>query len=325
VKNYLLISVPESIDYRIYKESENGSDLEVLFQPFSKTEENIHFLAEETADLPQEISLKTFQEDASLYSKEEYIELLNQTVEHIREEKLGKIVISRKERFSFDKGVLHLYKNLVKEYPKACVYLLIHEKTGVWMGATPELLVEGRDGLLKTMSLAGTREVGKENSFEEKEEREQELVTDYILSSLENFSGISSVELSNREKVRAGNLYHFINRIQAKYSKKFALDDFFNAFHPTPAVGGFPKLKALDFIRNKERHDRSLYAGFFGIKNKSEFTYFVNLRCMQLFKGKAVLYAGGGITANSNPEEEWNETSAKMRTLLNVLLASKNK
>ena len=87
--------------------------------------------------------------------------------------------------------------------------------------------------------------------------------------------------------------------------------------HPTPAVCGWPAAEALDLIRVTEEYPRSFYSGYLGPVNMERKTsLFVNLRCMQVGEQEAALYAGGGITINSVPEAEWEETTIKSRTLL---------
>ena len=81
-----------------------------------------------------------------------------------------------------------------------------------------------------------------------------------------------------------------------------------------------PKEAAAKFISENEAHARKYYSGFIGPVNNNQDTHlFVNLRCMEIFKGHAVLYAGAGITEDSNPEKEWLETEMKFNTLLNVI------
>ena len=89
--------------------------------------------------------------------------------------------------------------------------------------------------------------------------------------------------------------------------------------HPTPAVGGLPRQEALELIRELEPHDRMLYSGPVGIVSPNESHVFVNLRCMQVSHGNVHLFAGGGITAGSDPAAEWEETELKLRTLLRFL------
>ena len=65
----------------------------------------------------------------------------------------------------------------------------------------------------------------------------------------------------------------------------------------------------------------AFYCGFLGAINlQNQTNIFVNLRCMEIFDDKLVLYAGGGITAHSDPEKEWNETVIKCQTILNGIL-----
>ena len=90
--------------------------------------------------------------------------------------------------------------------------------------------------------------------------------------------------------------------------------------HPTSAVCGLPKEPALQFILENEGFDRSYYSGFLGPVNSATGTHlYVNLRCMELLEKEAILYAGAGITAESNPEKEWQETQHKMQTMRRVL------
>jgi len=82
----------------------------------------------------------------------------------------------------------------------------------------------------------------------------------------------------------------------------------------------FEFFKSHKLILNNEKHDRAYYTGFLGplnMDNKSHL--FVNLRCLQLFNRKYVLYSGAGITASSVAEREWEETDNKMMTMLNVM------
>ena len=94
--------------------------------------------------------------------------------------------------------------------------------------------------------------------------------------------------------------------------------------HPTPAVCGLPKEAAKQFILENENYNRSYYTGFLGelnmgLQNKNDSHLFVNLRCMEIEKNEAYIYVGGGITKESNPEEEWEETVAKSNIMLKVL------
>jgi isochorismate synthase len=90
--------------------------------------------------------------------------------------------------------------------------------------------------------------------------------------------------------------------------------------HPTAAVCGMPLEPALAFLKEHEGYDREFYAGYLGPVNvNNNINLFVNLRCMKLLYRKARLYAGAGVTIDSMPDKEWEETEIKFNTLLNVL------
>jgi isochorismate synthase len=90
--------------------------------------------------------------------------------------------------------------------------------------------------------------------------------------------------------------------------------------HPTSAVCGMPLESAFQFLVENEGYDREFYAGYLGPVNfQNQSNLYVNLRCLQLFDTEATVYAGAGITQDSDPQKEWEETELKMKTLLEVL------
>jgi isochorismate synthase len=90
--------------------------------------------------------------------------------------------------------------------------------------------------------------------------------------------------------------------------------------HPTSAVCGMPLEAALPFLSAQEGYEREFYTGYLGPVNvENNINLFVNLRCMKLTDGMAWLYAGAGVTADSDPELEFRETEMKLRTLMKVV------
>ena len=160
--------------------------------------------------------------------------------------------------------------------------------------------------------------------MEIKEKEEQLFVTDYIIASLQQFSEV--VLASKPYTFQAGNIVHLKTDIQATMKSKEDLGKVIAKLHPTPAVCGFPKENAKQFIIEKEGYDREFYAGFLGElnvdiataqSNKSDL--FVNLRCMKIEDSQVELFIGCGITKDSNPEKEFIETVNKSQTMKKVL------
>ena len=91
--------------------------------------------------------------------------------------------------------------------------------------------------------------------------------------------------------------------------------------HPTPAVCGLPKKEAFEFIQENEGYDRGFYAGYLGIDSQRRTKeYFVNLRSAEFCQNQIKIYVGGGVTAESNPQKEWEETELKSGTIGNSLI-----
>ena len=191
----------------------------------------------------------------------------------------------------------------------------------MWMGASPERLIQTNGNKLKTMALAGTQPyLGKLNvSWTEKDQHEQEFVTEYILEQLKDLT--KSLHVSGPETVIAGNLLHLRTTITAEMNSNDFLEELIEKIHPTPAVCGVPKNKAASYILENEGYDRSYYSGYLGELNMNNSnTLFVNLRCMEIVGQTATLFVGGGITKDSIPENEWRETVDKafiMKSILN--------
>jgi isochorismate synthase len=143
---------------------------------------------------------------------------------------------------------------------------------------------------------------------------------DYIEELLFRYQ-ISDYDRKGPFTAQAGNIVHLKTRYKISLKQlKGKIGKLIADLHPTPAVCGLPRNKSYELIRKTEKHDRSFYAGFLGPWNISgESKLFVNLRCAAIYNKKMNLYIGGGLTAESKVESEWEETVRKSQTLLSVL------
>ena len=164
------------------------------------------------------------------------------------------------------------------------------------------------------MSLAGTIHV--DENWTDREIEEQKPVTDFISNTLKNYA--SEVYKSDTYDHISGNIKHLRNDFSAKISEN-DLEKIIYELHPTPAVCGIPKEICQNAIENFETHPRNFYAGYIKVETEENVQYFVNLRCAEFFKNAALIYVGGGITAESSPEKEWRETELKSEAVLKNL------
>ncbi|MBN2175706.1 MAG: chorismate-binding protein [Bacteroidales bacterium] len=257
-------------------------------------------------------------------SKDEY---LNQAgfIIHSFEQNFKKAVLSRVQKLAkpdnFD--LAGFFVRMQNNYPQAFCHLIHIPGTGTWAGATPETLLRIEGELAQTVSLAGTQALSdyeKRPIWQEKDLEEQQIVTDYIEDLLKKYH-FKNYKKENLENANAGHLVHLATRFSfEKRNIESNLGFFLSALHPTPAICGFPKEKALEMILKTENHNREYYAGFCGPVNYlSRTDLFVNLRCMKILPDSLALFLGGGLTAKSDPAKEWDETVLKSQTLKKLI------
>lgn len=257
--------------------------------------------------------------------KEEYLRNIQDSLQEIQAGTFKKVVLSRIKTIkgNFLENLPAIFMNLCETYPHAFVYLF-SVNGQCWTGATPEPFLCSDHEEIKTVSLAGTRIYNEKDlnlmNWNKKELQEHEYVTFHIEQVFKQFHLQNSIK-TGPYVARAGNLLHLRTDFSFPLTKlKNQLPSFVIALHPTPAVCGISTENALEFIQRKEKHDREYYAGFLGPVGFSELLdLYVNLRCMKVFNNCVALYIGGGITLDSVPEDEWQETEIKAETLLSVI------
>lgn len=230
----------------------------------------------------------------------------------------GKVVYSRVLEGETDANWGDVAAQMFQTFPGCFCFIYHIKRVGTWMGATPEPLLryDRLTGRFATISLAGTRAVGTRGQWDSKNLQEHELVVSYITNKLRSLG--LAYEVSTRQEVRYGNISHLCHHI-AGYCQESDIPKIVDALNPTPALCGTPKDKAITMIEELEDHPRLCYGGLIGIDDGRHIDIFVNLRCLHLDGRKYWLFAGGGITAQSVPQEEWKETEAKMAFFTEVL------
>ena len=283
-------------------------------------------------------------------ARAQYLHGVAKAVDSMQRGELRKVVLSRTKRIAFADApnAVALFDQLCAAYPAAFVSAVYLPETGqIWISATPERLVSSNaDGIFQTVSLAGTQPALEPDGtpkrpanamWSQKEIEEQALVSRYIIECFKRIRLREYLE-EGPKTIIAGNLMHL--------STSFTVDTqavsypqlgtvMLRLLHPTSAVCGMPRDRAYSFIKQHETHEREFYAGFLGPINigsndkpslaygetyqSAETNLFVHIRCMKLEGNIGTLYAGAGLTEDSIPEREWQETEIKCQTLLDVL------
>lgn len=215
-------------------------------------------------------------------------------------------------------------------HPSCFRFIYFTPQTGLWIGASPELLlsVDRVNGVTCSMSVAGTRR-RDENSgaWDMKNRMEHDIVTRYISDVLSDHIGRTArVEESS---ACFGQIEHLCHSITVETTAGVAVSPsrLLPLLSPTPALCGWPREKSYRMIRDRESYERLCYGGFVGQSTLDGVRLFVNLRSAMVSRlddGNVTycysLYGGGGITVHSDPQSEWEETAQKMKSLQTVLL-----
>lgn len=300
---------------------------------------NLRFPQQAGIHIYKTISTNTEDDKA----KTPHINLVRQGIDAIKRGLLQKVVLSRREGHKLsDVDPIGIFKRLLNKYLSAFVYCFYHPEVGTWLGATPETLLKIDGHRFFTTALAGTQQYKGtlDIQWNLKEQEEHQMVTNFIIDKLQPLA--PNIKVEPVETVKAGSLLHLKTNISGALDlNRISLKHILLSLNPTPAVCGLPKEEAKQFILENEHYHREFYTGFLGELNFKEKKFrntkrhnvendafatittnsnlFVNLRCMQLKSDEAILYVGGGITKDSNPESEWEETINKTQTIKSVL------
>ncbi len=305
--------------------SKDYSESGFIFAPFDNKEDAILIPKNQSTYIEEGITINgsltsNTNHNPDTTSEENHIQLVEKGIAAIKNQKFKKVVLSRKEKIELrDFNLIETFQKLLNSYPTAFVYVWYHPKVGMWLGATPETLVSIHNKNFTTMALAGTQVYNDTTNvtWQPKELEEQQFVTDYIIDRLSDIS--SEITASGIETIKAGKLLHLRTILNGKLKTNTA--SLIKSLHPTPAVCGLPLETSKQFILDNESYHRSFYTGFLGELNinDKESNLFVNLRCMEVSNKTVNIYVGGGITRDSNPVKEWQETVAKTTTMKKVL------
>jgi isochorismate synthase len=199
------------------------------------------------------------------------------------------------------------------------------------IGASPELLVARHGDVVTCLPFAGSaprsadpdadRASGVALAESTKNRHEHQLVVDQMLEALEPLC-VDVRVAATPELTGTSAVWHLSTPITARIreSSTTALD-LAVALHPTPAVGGVPRAMATDLI-NELEGDRGFYAGAVGwCTANGDGRWVVSIRCARLAADRrsADARSGGGIVAESDPDDEVAETTTKFRTIMSAL------
>ena len=257
--------------------------------------------------------------------KADWNRLMNAIADGISRGEMTKVVSSREVEFTSETpyNVASILANLVDNNLNC--FIFGYEKDGrTFVGASPEILVRHRGSEILSYALAGTAPKDGPNAWTEeqlltntKNIIEHNIVRNRIVNTMRQIT--PHVTVGETGIMELSHLYHLRTIITAKDSTK-SLVEWAKLLHPTPALGGEPREKALALLQEYESHERGMYAAPFGfMKDMGDGIVVVAIRSALIMDNVLYAYAGCGVVADSDADEEYAETNNKMRTILDAL------
>jgi len=240
---------------------------------------------------------------------------------------MEKVVLARRVHADVPAGFdpIELLERLRERHPGCYRFYFDFGLGGIFLGASPERLVTLRGVRVASDAIAGTA-ARPDDPREEaeaidalrgsaKDRSEHEFVVRHIREALAPFAEELTVD-ATPEVQRLRRLLHLRTRIAGKTAKGTHILSLASRLHPTPAVAGSPRRAALDWIAAREPGDRGWYAGPIGwMTAGGDGDFAVGLRGAFIAGRRAILAAGAGIVAGSDPTLEWKETEGKLSAM----------
>ena len=263
-------------------------------------------------------------------TEEQYAEIVNKTREYIFDGDIFQAVQSRRFTSPYAGSLLPAYRVLRTTNPSPYMVFLSIDGDEI-MCSSPETLVRLQDGRLTTFPVAGSRPRGAtpaedkaleaELLADEKELSEHNMLVDLGRNDLGRVSEIGSVEVTEYMMIhRYSKIMHICSQVEGDLADGCDALDAIEAVLPAGTLSGAPKIRACEIIEELEHEPRGVYGGALGYLDfAGNMDTCIAIRMAAKKNGVVTVQAGGGIVADSVPENEYLESANKARAVINAI------
>ena len=288
---------------------------------------------QQTPQLPDEPDITTDNELSEITSNRtqgEFEAMVCKAQKYIREGDIFQVVLSQRLSRHVNAAPFTIYRALRSINPSPYMFFLDLQEMHI-IGASPELLVRVEDREVTIHPIAGTRRRGEDAQKDQqladelkndpKEQAEHVMLVDLGRNDVGRVSMPGSVKVSQFMEIeRYSHVMHLVSNVTGQLRPELSSYDALRAGFPAGTVSGAPKIRAMEIISELEGEQRGIYAGAVGyFSHSGNLDTAITLRTMVLQNGHAYIQAGGGIVADSNPSEEYQESLNKAKALLRAL------
>ena len=261
-------------------------------------------------------------------SLKQYSKIFNDFSKNIKQGKTYQIKIAQTYSKKGNINSIDLFWKLMKmnESPES---FLIREKDYNIVSCSPETLILKKDNTIRTKPIAGTlRKTKKLNKNKaltffrrnEKETKEHNMIVDMERNDLSKICKTGSVKIDKLKKVEEyRDLFHYVTTIKGVIKNKMSNHDIISSLMPGGSVIGCPKISTIQLLNRKEKFDRNIYTGSFGIiHSNGDMRFNIMIRTLLNFKNDIELSVASGVILGSTAKKEYNENYIKAKSLLDL-------
>ncbi len=304
-------------------------DLQHQYQQAKSDIDSIIKIITDTSPLPL---LKSDEnvEFKSSYTKQEFCDMVDRVKEYIYDGDIFQCVVSRRFEAEYHNSLINAYRVLRTTNPSPyMVYMSIDGDEII--STSPETLVKLQDGVLNTFPIAGSRPRGatkaedealeRELRADEKELAEHNMLVDLGRNDIGKISKFNSVKVTEYQKVlRFSKIMHICSEVEGEIKDGFDALDAIEAVLPAGTLSGAPKIRACQIIEELEKTPRDVYGGALGyIDFNGNLCTCIAIRMAVKTGNTVAVQAGGGIVADSIPENEYMESYNKALAVMNAV------
>ncbi|RPJ77960.1 MAG: aminodeoxychorismate synthase component I, partial [Deltaproteobacteria bacterium] len=270
------------------------------------------------------------------FSRESYVEAVNKIKEYIKAGDVYQVNISQRFTADFSGDAYDLFKTFYKKNP-ASFFSFINAGSHQIISTSPERFIQRKGNKLETRPIKGTRPRGMTPSEDEmqrielinsiKDAAELSMIVDLLRNDLGKVCRGGSVSVSEHKRIESySNVHHLVSVVEGILDAGRDSADVIRAAFPGGSITGCPKIRAMEIIDELEASRRHIYTGSIGyISFHDTMDLSIAIRTATVFNGRIVYSVGGGIVFDSNPEDEYDETLHKGRTIMDAFIKKNEK